>query len=136
MTKSLALSLLLGAAVWGHAAVAETEEFAQGKYEYLSACAGCHGENADGKGPIGTMFAKAIPDLTGIAKRNDGVFPVLKIFQLVDGRTAMKAHGNPMPIFGRRFQSEVGDKAGAFGGELQVRARVLELVFYLQSIQK
>lgn len=111
-------------------------EFAAGRSEYLSACAACHGDAADGKGPIAAMFKRSIPNLTEIAVRNDGSFPLLKVFQIIDGRSEVPAHGSPMPVFGNRYAKEATDSSGYFGSESIVRARVLELVYYLQSIQK
>ena len=34
-------------------------------------------------------------DLTTIAAENDGVFPLLDVFQIVDGRSVVGAHGSP-----------------------------------------
>lgn len=112
------------------------DEFVLGKAEYMAACAACHGEAADGNGPIATMFKTRVPALTDIAARNDGVFPFLDIFHIVDGRTEVRAHGNPMPIFGNRFRVNAEEHGAIFGTESEVRARVTELVLYLQSIQK
>jgi len=117
-------------------ALAQEDEFSAGREEYLAACAACHGENADGNGPIATMFTTPVPDLLKISARNEGVFPLLDVFHIIDGRTEVKAHGNPMPVFGNRYEAEAGESAGPYGPEAQVRARVLELVYYLQSIQE
>ena len=111
-------------------------EFAVGHNEYLTACAACHGEAADGNGPIATMFKTRVPDLTGIAKRNEGVFPLLQVIHTIDGRADIKAHGNPMPTFGRRFKADATEQTGFYGSEYIVRGRVLELALYLQSIQE
>lgn len=113
-----------------------TQEFAVGRDEYLSACAACHGEAADGNGEIATMFKNRVPDLTGIAKRNDGVFPLLKVIQAIDGRAVMRAHGNPMPLFGKRFRAAAEGKSALLGAEAIARGRVLELALYIQSIQE
>ncbi len=131
MIAGLALLLSAGA-VWAQ----EDGEFAAGREEYLAACAACHGENADGNGPIATMFRDPVPGLTGIAADNGGVFPVVDIVMIVDGRTGVRAHGDPMPVFGRRYQTELAGEIGARGGEEAVRGQVLELVYYLQSIQE
>ena len=112
------------------------DEFAAGREEYLAACAACHGENADGNGPIATMFATPVPDLRKIAARNEGVFPVFEVFQVVDGRTEIRAHGDPMPLFGRRYEVEAEEITGRYGSDTMARARILELVYYLQSIQE
>lgn len=136
MTRSwLGAAVCLGLAT---AAMAEdaADEFALGHQEYIASCAACHGEAADGNGPIATMFKTPVPNLTQIAKGNDGVFPVLKVIQIIDGRTGVRGHGNPMPLFGRRFGNEASDQAGTYGAEMIVRARVLDLALYLQSIQK
>lgn len=107
-----------------------------GRGEYLAACAACHGENADGQGPIAGMFRDPVPDLTGLAARNDGVFPMLTVIHIIDGRTGVRAHGNPMPIFGARYRREIGDFAGDYGAEQQIRGRILDLALYIESIQK
>ena len=128
----LAAGLVMGA----QSAAAEESEFAAGKAEYMAACAACHGEAADGNGPIATMFKTRVPDLRKIAAANDGVFPFLDVFHVVDGRTAVRAHGNPMPVFGNRYTAEAEEHGTLFGTETQARARVTELVLYLQSIQE
>ena len=112
------------------------QEFMVGKEEYLAACAACHGEAADGTGEIAEMFKDRVPDLTGIAKRNDGVFPLLKVIQAIDGRAVIRGHGNPMPVFGNRYRAEAISGNAIFGAEAITRGRVLELALYIQSIQK
>ncbi|MGO4915493.1 c-type cytochrome [Pseudogemmobacter sp. W21_MBD1_M6] len=140
MLRIITLSFLVsaGAASAQSATDSATDmsEFSRGQQEYMSGCAACHGENADGNGPIATMFKTPVPDLTGIAERNDGKFPLLDVMHIIDGRMEVRGHGNPMPIFGRRFETETEDTAGVYGSEPMVRGRVLELVLYLQSIQK
>ena len=112
------------------------QEFAVGQEEYLVACAACHGPAADGNGEIATMFKERIPDLTGIAKRNDGVFPLLEVIQAIDGRAVIRGHGNPMPVFGNRYRADAGSADAILGAEAIVRGRVLELALYIQSIQE
>lgn len=110
------------------------QEFMVGQQEYLSACAACHGGAADGNGELAAMFKVRVPDLTGIAKRNDGVFPLLEVIQAIDGRAVIRGHGNPMPVFGNRYREEAG--TAVLGAEALARGRVLELALYLQSIQE
>jgi mono/diheme cytochrome c family protein len=119
------------------AALAEVnQEFLVGQEEYLSACAACHGEAADGNGEIAMMFKDRIPDLTGIAKRNEGVFPLIAVIQAIDGRAVIRGHGNPMPVFGNRYRAEANGGNALYGAEALARGRVLELALYLQSIQE
>ena len=91
---------------------------------------------ADGNGEIAIMFKNGVPDLTGIAKRNDGVFPLLAVIQTIDGRSMIRGHGNPMPVFGNRYRAEADGGDTIFGAEAIARGRVLELALYLQSIQQ
>ena len=107
-----------------------------GRTEYLAACAACHGEDADGNGPIATMFRDPVPGLTRLAADNEGVFPMLDVIHIIDGRTGVPAHGTPMPTFGARYRREIGDLAGDYGAEQMVRGRVLDLALYLESIQE
>lgn len=93
-------------------------------------------EVADGTGEIAEMFKDRVRDLTGIAKRNDGVFPLLKVIQAIDGRAVIRGHGNPMPVFGNRYRAEAPGGNPIFGAEAITRGRVLELTLYIQSIQK
>jgi mono/diheme cytochrome c family protein len=105
--------------------------------EYRASCQICHGPNGTGDGPMAGLLTVKPSDLTQLSKKNDGKFPLLKVFQTVDGRAVIPAHGTrEMPAWGQRYQAEAGDKYGPYGGEAAVRARVLELVYYIQSIQK
>jgi mono/diheme cytochrome c family protein len=129
-------SIVAAAAFAQTAAKAEDMKFSI-PYEYQVSCQVCHGVAATGDGPMASELKTKPADLTTLAKRNGGEFPFLKIFQVIDGRQSIQAHGaRPMPVWGMRYQEEIGEKFGPYGGEAAVRARVLELTYYLQSIQK
>jgi len=121
-----ALSLLAGAA---HADDA-------GKAEYISACAACHGESGVGDGPLAELMTVPVPNLTTLAQANDGVFPMLDVIHVIDGRTGVRGHGYPMPVWGARFKGEVVEEMGEYGAEMVVRGRVLSIAYYLESIQQ
>lgn len=118
------------------------EEDLIGADEYEAACLACHGVGGKGDGPMAEYLSVTPSDLTAIAKNNEGVFPLLEIFQIIDGRTELGAHGVrhtegwEMPIWGDRYKEQAGSKYGPYGSEQAVRARILELVFYLQAIQQ
>ena len=131
------IPMLLAAAALVHPVSA----FAQVKfavpYEYQASCQSCHGVSATGDGSMAKELKKKPSDLTTLAQRNDGKFPFLKVFHTIDGRQNIGAHGTrEMPVWGPRYQKDIGDKYGPYGGEAAIRARVLELVYYIQSIQK
>jgi len=77
-----------------------------------------------------------VPDLTKIKEANDGQFPVMRIFKIIDGRTGIRGHGYPMPVWGDRFMADAEQRFGPFNAEAVVRGRILELVFHLQTIQR
>jgi hypothetical protein len=68
-----------------------------------------------------------------ISKKNNGTFPFWRIYGVIDGREEIKGHGSRnMPIWGAEFRSQAASSVTA---QSQVRGRILELVYYLQSIQ-
>lgn len=113
--------------------MAQAEE--TGQREYMNACASCHGPAGLGNGPMAEFMSVKVPDLTQLSAQNDGVFPMLDVIQIVDGRTGVRGHGSEMPVWGGQFKAEAS-AAGAYGGEVIARGRILSLAYYLQSIQK
>lgn len=125
------------AAVLGLASPGLAQDNTVGQAGFQTACAVCHGSSGQGDGEFADVLTVRPPDLTTLSARNDGVFPYLRVFQVVDGRTTIRAHGTPvMPIWGDHFTREIGESAGKFGTELLVRARIVALVDYVESLQK
>ena len=122
--------------VLGSVSAALAQEASTGAYEYRSFCAGCHGEAADGKGPLVTYFREPVPDLTVLARNNDGVFPFLETMMIIDGRSGLRGHGGPMPLWGDTFEAEAVEQAGVYGAETIARGRLLSLVEYLATVQQ
>jgi mono/diheme cytochrome c family protein len=135
--RSLSLvSAIVGLAL---AAPASAQDIANviGEEAFRVSCAVCHGATGDGNGEFADVLTVKPADLTKISAKNDGVFPYLKVFQAVDGRTTLRAHGTAvMPIWGDYFKRQAGESAGPFGAELLARARVVALVDYVESLQK
>jgi len=128
-------SVLLGA---GMLAATAGTAFAEdpGKREYMVACAGCHGESGKGQGPFAELLKMDTPGLTGLAAANDGSFPYLEAFMVVDGRSGLRGHGGAMPIWGDRYSNSAQEEFGVFGAEVVTRGRIAVLVDYLMSIQE
>ncbi|MCE6953257.1 cytochrome c [Cereibacter sphaeroides] len=133
--KRISLAVLFMAALAAGPALADKTEEA-GKAEYMVACAGCHGETGKGQGPFAPVLNIATPDLTQLTKRNDGQFPFQKTFMIIDGRTGVRGHGGPMPIWGDRYKPQAFEDRGPYGSELVIRGRILSLVLYLQTLQE
>ena len=113
------------------------EENLVGAEAFRAACAVCHGQDARGGGEFAGVLTIQPPDLTRLTQANDGIFPYLKVFQTIDGRASLRAHGTPvMPIWGDTFARELGQTTGPYGSELLVRARIVALVDYLEALQR
>lgn len=109
-----------------------------GRQEYEDNCALCHGQNAKGDGAFGDLLQVTIPDLTTLTRRNGGVFPVDRIYSVIDGRQEIKSHGaREMPIWGRHFATRAAPEHDDYPHvpEAFVRARILLLIDYLNRLQ-
>ena len=95
------------------------------------------GANAQGDGEFANLLKVRPPNLTLLSSQNNGEFPFLKVLQTIDGRAVVPAHGTRiMPIWGDTFEREVGESAGPYGAELLIRARIVALADYIESLQK
>ncbi len=104
---------------------------ASGEEMYKSYCASCHGADGDGNGPAAPALKVAPTDLTGLAKRNDGKYPAMKVASVLHGEEQLPAHGTKeMPIWGNLFWSMSG------GHQAEVQQRVANLNKYIESLQK
>jgi mono/diheme cytochrome c family protein len=133
------LALIATCVLWGLRAPvaaqpsAEQEVMAAGKPVYEQYCATCHGGDAKGGGVASNMLTVKPADLTMISKKNNGTFPFWRMYGVIDGREEIKGHGTrEMPIWGAEFRLQAASNINA---QSQVRGRILELVYYLQSIQ-
>jgi mono/diheme cytochrome c family protein len=107
-----------------------------GQNEYMVACAVCHGESGLGNGPFADVLNIETPNLTTLAAENDGEFPFTNTLMLIDGRTGVRGHGGPMPIWGDRYSAGLEEELGPWAAETIARGRLLSLVYYLESIQQ
>lgn len=110
-----------------------------GKQEFTSHCAGCHGVDGKGNGPF-VEFLKTSPrSLTILAQENQGVFPYRGVYEIIDGTSLVAGHGTrDMPVWGERYAAEIIREHGEFGAAhpQTVRCRILELVFFLSTLQE
>jgi len=109
----------------------------QGKYEFGLSCAVCHGTNGKGKGDFSSQLAYKPSDLTQIKKMNSGIFPAIKIYDVIDGQTGSNTHGSrTMPIWGNRYEAESWlDVSPKFAGTI-TRGKIFEIILYLNTIQE
>jgi mono/diheme cytochrome c family protein len=109
-----------------------------GKREYMANCAVCHGTAGNGAGYYEGFLKQKPTDLTLLAKRNGGIFPYQSVYEVIDGRRQVAAHGSrDMPVWGDDYYAKGAtyETTGVFNPETYVRARILSLVDYLYRIQ-
>ena len=110
-----------------------------GRREYFSNCAICHGEDGKGNGRLfATGFLARKPsNLTALAAGNGGVFPVQRVYMMIDGREPIAAHGTrDMPVWGTEYAVEgMRGALGIIDPEFYARVRILALIDYLARIQ-
>lgn len=115
--------------------LAAPDSAAIGAELYARHCASCHGATGAGDGPMAALLTVAVPDLTGLAARNEGRFPMLEVVHKIDGRAAMVAHGGPMPVWGSVFMEPPQFQMGLYGTALEARGRIMALALHLEAIQ-
>ncbi len=102
----------------------------QGPDLYAAYCAVCHGADAKGHGPMAAELKKAPPDLTKLAARRGGMFPMEEVRQIISGETTRGSHGTrEMPVWGPIFSQVTRDQDLG-------HVRVDNLARYLEEIQK
>ena len=143
--KWLMITVTFGSNAFGWA-----EDIDTGKTEYLRSCAGCHGDDGKGKGPLSEKLKTAPSDLTTLAKKNKGVFPLSAVYRSIDGRNVTESHGiREMPFWGCRHEpspisSNRTYKPDPYGSHLDLSCdsediianRILTVVEYLRRIQE
>ena len=108
-----------------------------GKREYDNNCAVCHGMTGKGDGPYAGIVDTRIPDITTLQKANNGVFPYDRVYQVIDGRVELKAHGRrDMPIWGNEYNAKAADYIREYNAEGFIRGRILALINHVYSLQE
>ena len=131
MKRFLTLACL---ALMGGSPVA-AQDAANGAEIYARYCTTCHGADATGGGPMAAILVLQPPDLTALAARNDGVFPVARVVMRIDGRDPLVSHGSPMPVYGDFFVGQEFLLKSETGQPILTSPAVVDLVTYLEGLQ-
>jgi mono/diheme cytochrome c family protein len=110
-----------------------------GRDEYVWSCAACHGIAGKGDGAAARSFNTPPTDLTRLLEANKGVFPVSRVYDVIDGRAHVVAHGmRDMPVWGGTYMRQLrypGSTLSQEAMEAMVRARILGLIEYIWTLQ-
>lgn len=106
-----------------------------GSESFYRFCSVCHGKDAKGSGLYASNLKVKPNDLTLLSQNNNGEFPWIELYAIIDGNE-LAEHGNrEMPIWGEIFDiSQWPNQYDSFS-EVIVRGRIFELLIYLKSIQ-
>lgn len=124
-------AILAGASAWA-------QDPLLGKAEFRNSCVVCHGETGVGDGPVGELFAQKPKNLRVLAKENGGDYPFAKVYEAIDGRAKIIAHGtSEMPIWGDYLMADTMADRNIRPSDAQmvVEARIIALVQYIQTLQ-
>lgn len=128
---ALAAVLTLSTAVWAQGKVD------LGKREFDTNCASCHGVSGKGNGPLGELLKRSASDLTTLQKRNGGVFPMARMYEIIEGGGVPEHGTRDMPIWGREYSIKAAEyyMDVPYNQEAYVRARILTLLEYVSRLQ-
>ena len=102
----------------------------QGPALYTTYCAVCHGKDGKGDGPMAKALKVTPPDLTRLAARNGGKFPMSRVQKIIASKEPVPAgHGTrEMPVWGPIFSQIAWDQDLG-------QIRVYNLAQYLEKMQ-
>lgn len=135
IAHALTCATLLATALAPLAAHAQEADLETGAALFAENCAACHGTEAQGDGPVAATLATQPPDLTRIAARRDGVWPIFEVMSILDGYTRETTPRADMPILSALTDGPMVDLVADNGLTTQVPAGLLAVADYLESLQ-
>ncbi len=117
------------------------QDYTMGAAEYVNSCAQCHGATGVGDGVMAGFLTSRPTDLTKLQADNGGVFPVAKVYSIIDGSAVSGVHGtSDMPAWGMKYSAEAPEQLGfdytGADRDAFVRGRILALVEYISTLQE
>ena len=112
-----------------------------GKSEFEATCAVCHGNDAKGHGSFSLFMTKRVPDLTQLAKSNNGEFPFMRIYEMMNGPGQIPGHDiREMPIWSEYYKDRAPKDLGPFYNYSDmltyVNTKTMSLLAYIATIQE
>lgn len=106
-----------------------------GESLYLENCVSCHGVYGHGDGPIAKVSRTPPADLTKIAARRDGVWPMLEVMSIIDGYSRNTLPREDMPVFESFLDNEMVEFDTGNGEVVLAPSKLIEIVEYLETLQ-
>lgn len=106
-----------------------------GRTIYAAKCAACHGASGKGDGELATRLETSPADLTQIAARRDGVWPMLEVMAIIDGYSTRYLPGTEMPIYDEFLEGNLVTFDTGNGVQQRTPAGLLAIARYLETIQ-
>ncbi len=98
-------------------------------------CTACHGDDARGNGPLTAGLETAVPDLTTLSARHEGIFPRIYVMSTIDGYSRGQHEAQVMPEFGERDLGPMVVIEDGDGNGIPVPVTLLALADYIESLQ-
>jgi mono/diheme cytochrome c family protein len=103
----------------------------KGQITYLRYCVSCHGPGARGEGPLAGDLRIAVPDLTTLGTRSDGVFPYERVVRIIKNGETLRGHGSlEMPAWGDAFKKTKGTEGAS------IDEAIANLAHFVWSLQR
>lgn len=132
------LASLLALTLFNGLVFAQAGKVDFGKREYDSNCASCHGVSGKGNGVLVELLRRSPPDLTTLTKRNAGVFPVSRLYEIIEGANVPSHGSRDMPVWGSDYRSKAAEyyMETPYDPDAFVRSRILALLEYISKFQE
>jgi hypothetical protein len=106
-----------------------------GRTAFINSCASCHGLTGRGDGPLAAELEVKPANLTKIAARRDGLWPMVEVMSIIDGYHRRTLTREKMPIFGDLAEGKLVPFDAGDGRLTPTPVRLIALANYLESIQ-
>jgi len=137
MTTKRPMLAMLGAGLAALAACAPEESIPSGHVLYGQYCASCHGADGRGAPAMARALGTAIPDLTTLAARSGGEFPLVAVMSKVDGYARGRGGaGARMPELGHLLDGPLVRVDTGDGRMTPTPVKLVAIAEHLRSMQR